>query len=126
MEPRKVKILLVEDDEVNLLIAEHILGKGGYEVLTAVNGEEAVALARKEPFDLILMDIEMPVMDGMEATALIRQGGSEARVPIIALTAHSLPEKLEEFKAAGMDGYIVKPFDSEKFAEVAQRYLARA
>lgn len=126
MELRKAKILLVEDDEVNLLIAEHILGKGGYEVVTAVNGEEAVACAGKDVFDLILMDIEMPVMDGMEATACIRQGESGTHIPIIALTAHSLPEKLEEFKAAGMDDYIVKPFDSDKFAEVALRYLARA
>ncbi|TAE60915.1 MAG: response regulator [Bacteroidetes bacterium] len=117
-------ILVVEDDELNLMIARHILGKGGYEVETAGDGEEAVQKAGARRFDLILMDIEMPVMDGLEALSLIRQLPGGADMPIIALTAHNIPEKLEEFLAAGMDGYLIKPFDEVQFAKIAEKYLA--
>lgn len=119
-------ILLVEDDELNLMIARHILGKGSYEVETAGDGEEAVRKAGSRRFDLILMDIEMPIMDGLEALSLIRQLPGGADMPIIALTAHNIPEKLEEFLAAGMDGYLIKPFDEGQFAKIAEKYLGRA
>ncbi|MDX1908674.1 MAG: response regulator [Bacteroidia bacterium] len=119
MSNAQVHILVAEDDEVNLLIAEHILGKRGYAVFTAENGETAARLVQEHTFDLILMDIEMPVMDGLEATALIRSTERGQVIPIVALTAHTLPEKLEKFKELGMNDYIVKPFDIAKFDEVA-------
>ncbi|MDX2284122.1 MAG: response regulator [Bacteroidia bacterium] len=117
------KILLVEDDEINLMIAEHILTRAGYEVSTADNGETAVEQACSAHFDLILMDIEMPVMDGVEATARIRSRPEGQAAPIVALTAHTLPEKLEEFMAAGMNDYLIKPFDGHKFQPIADKYL---
>lgn len=117
------RILVVEDDEVNLMIAEHILGKAGFTVSTVNNGEEAIEIVSKEQFDLILMDIEMPIMDGVEATPIIRQSSNGAEIPIIALTAHSMQEKLDEFKAAGMNDYIIKPFDGTKFQQIVDKYL---
>ncbi|MEL7339676.1 MAG: response regulator [Bacteroidota bacterium] len=120
------RILVVEDDEVNLMIAEHILGRAGFTVSTVNNGEEAIEIVAKEQFDLILMDIEMPIMDGVEATPIIRQSDNGAQIPIIALTAHSMQEKLDEFKAAGMNDYIIKPFDGTKFQEIVDKYLPQS
>ncbi|MFK7922108.1 MAG: response regulator [Bacteroidia bacterium] len=117
------RILVVEDDEVNLMIAKHILGRGGFNVSAVNNGEEAIDIVERESFDLILMDIEMPIMDGVEATPIIRRSPNGANIPIIALTAHSMQEKLDEFKAAGMDDYIIKPFDGTKFQEIVDKYL---
>ncbi|MEL6592509.1 MAG: response regulator [Bacteroidota bacterium] len=117
------RILVVEDDEVNLMIAEHILGRAGFTVSTVNNGEEAIEIVSNQEFDLILMDIEMPIMDGVEATPIIRQSSNGAQIPIIALTAHSMQEKLDEFKAAGMNDYIIKPFDGTKFQEIVDKYL---
>ena len=117
------RILVVEDDEVNLMIAQHILGRAGFQVSTVNNGEEAVKKVSDESFDLILMDIEMPIMDGIEATPLIRNIPNGQAVPIIALTAHSIDEKLAEFKNAGMNDYIIKPFDGSKFQIIVDKYL---
>jgi CheY-like chemotaxis protein len=117
------KILVVEDDEVNLMIAEYILGKAGFQVQAVDNGEAAIEIVETERFDLILMDIEMPIMGGLEATPLIRQLPLGKSVPIIALTAHSMPEKLAEFEQAGIDDYLIKPFDKEKFQAIVEKYL---
>ena len=117
------KILVVEDDEVNLMIARHILGKEGFEVSTVNNGEEAIDIVQRELFDLILMDIEMPIMDGLEATPIIRELANGKNIPIIALTAHSMPEKIEQFKGAGLDDHIIKPFDGNKFKVISDKYL---
>lgn len=117
------KILVVEDDEVNLMIAEHILGKEGYNVQTVNNGEEAIEVVQNHIFDLILMDIEMPIMDGLEATPILRTMQNGKTIPIIALTAHSIPEKLLEFEMAGMNDYIIKPFDGKKFKIITDKYL---
>ncbi|RMG18052.1 MAG: response regulator [Bacteroidetes bacterium] len=119
----KKRILVVEDDEVNLMIAEHILGREGYEVAKVNNGEEAIEIVRNQQFDMILMDIEMPIMDGLEATPLIRKLPNGRHVPIIALTAHSMPEKIEEFHKAGMDSHIIKPIDQQKLKVVTDKYL---
>ncbi|WNJ21022.1 response regulator [Pontibacter sp. G13] len=118
------RILIVEDDDINLMIAQHVLKKTGYVIETADNGETAVEIVKDRPFDLILMDIEMPIMGGLEATPLIRELEYGRAVPIIALTAHSLPEKLEQFKAAGITDYLTKPIDKEKFASIADRFLS--
>lgn len=120
---QKKRILVVEDDEVNLMIAEHILGKVGYEVEKVNNGEEAIEVMKTQHFDLILMDIEMPIMDGLEATPIIRGMETGKSIPIIALTAHSMPEKIEEFHRAGMDDHIIKPIDQQKLQEITDKYL---
>lgn len=123
MSEQKRTVLVVEDDEVNLMIAEHVLRREGYEVVKAHNGEEAIICVQDTRFDLIFMDIEMPIMDGLEATPRIRQLENGKDVPIIALTAHSIPEKITEFAQAGMNSHLIKPFDAQKLRSIAEKYL---
>ena len=107
----KMKILLVEDNSVNRKFVTSLLKKRGYIVQEAFNGREAVESFNNQEIDLILMDIQMPEMDGVEATNAIREleEGSESHIPIIAMTAHAMKGDRERFLKAGMDGYISKP-----------------
>jgi signal transduction histidine kinase/ActR/RegA family two-component response regulator len=109
------EVLVVEDNEINQEIAQAVLEEMGLKVDLADNGEKAVAAFLQKKYDLIFMDIRMPIMDGLQATREIRRlederGASGARVPIIAMTANAMKEDREESKAAGMDGHISKPF----------------
>jgi PAS domain S-box-containing protein len=109
------RILLAEDNAVNRMLAVRLLEKRGHTVVTATNGREAVEAFQKEKFDLILMDIQMPEMDGVEAAAAIREieSASGESVPIIALTAHALTGDRERCLEGGMDGYTTKPIRAE-------------
>ncbi|MFW5837716.1 MAG: response regulator, partial [Desulfovibrionaceae bacterium] len=111
--PEGFRVLLVEDNEVNRLYLRKMLERVGAEIRLASNGREAVDRAREEPFDLILMDISMPEMDGVEATSLIREEESDGRVMITALTAHTMKGDKEKFLAEGMDAYLSKPVEPE-------------
>lgn len=105
-----LKILLVEDNPTNLMVASRMLAADGHKVVTACDGCEAVETLRGDYFDVVLMDISMPEMDGMEATRLIRALPQPfASVPVIAMTAHAIREDRQRFLAAGMDGYLTKP-----------------
>lgn len=103
------KILIAEDNETNRLIAEEMLRSAGYEPFSACDGAEAVELARNAKFDAIMMDISMPTMDGLEAARAIRAEGPNQTTPIIAVTAHALPDEVRRFKEAGMDAVMTKP-----------------
>jgi len=105
------RILLVEDNRVNQVVASRLLEKRGHKVTIAANGRQAVAAAARVPFDLVLMDVQMPEMDGFEATAAIRQAETVtgAHLPIFAMTACAMKGDAERCSAAGMDGYIPKP-----------------
>jgi two-component system sensor histidine kinase/response regulator len=110
--PRPLRILLAEDTPVNQRLATGLLELRGHTVTVADNGEVAAALAERERFDLILMDVQMPVMDGLEATRLVRErerGSGRHRVPIVALTARAMKGDRELCMAAGMDRYLTKP-----------------
>ena len=111
---RPVRVLLAEDHPVNQHLAIKLLTKWGHSVVVAANGRKAIEALEKEPFDLVLMDLQMPQMGGLEATALIRQKEKDPhkRIPIIAMTAHAMKGDREECLAAGMDGYITKPLDA--------------
>ena len=118
------RILLVDDIEVNREIAMMMLSESGFEIDTAVDGQDAVDKAAKNSYDLILMDVQMPIMNGYEATRAIRKSGS--RVPIIAMTANAMPEDIKRAQAAGMDDHIAKPLDLPKMLETIQRVLQGA
>jgi signal transduction histidine kinase/DNA-binding response OmpR family regulator len=111
---RPMRVLLAEDNTINQLVAVNMLQKRGHSVVVASEGHEAVAAIQREQFDLVLMDVQMPGMDGLEATAEIRRRemGTGRHVLIIALTAHAMQEDRERCMAAGMDAYLAKPFSS--------------
>jgi len=112
------RVLLAEDNRVNQHLATRLLENMGHHVTLARNGRQAVEAHRRDAFDLILMDVQMPDMDGLEATALIRQAeqGTGRRVPIVALTAHAMQGDREKCLAAGMDAYVSKPLDPQSLA----------
>lgn len=117
--PGKLRVLLVEDDEVSRLSGRLQVERMGHEVATAANGAEALDALRASRFDCVLMDVQMDVMDGVEATRRIRGGGSgvlDARIPIIAMTAYAMSGDREAFLAAGMDGYVSKPVKVQDLA----------
>lgn len=112
---RSQRILVVEDVAANQELAIAMLTRGGHEVEVASNGREAISAVQKQVFDLILMDIQMPIMDGMTATKLIRLLPGKARnIPIIALTANIMPEQIELFRSAGMNDHVSKPINIEE------------
>ncbi len=120
------RILLAEDNPMNQQLVKRLLEPRGYEVVVVSNGAEAVAAMQKNGFDLILMDLQMPQMDGIAATQAIRalEPPHRPRVPILALTAHVLPGDQERCLAAGMDGYITKPIQARRLIETVEAFLA--
>jgi CheY-like chemotaxis protein len=127
-EPRKsLRILVVEDNLVNQRLATRLLEKRGHHVGVAADGRQALLALEKERFDLVLMDMQMPEMDGFEATAAIRNGekANEQRLPIVALTAHAMKGDREKCLAAGMDAYLSKPIRPQELDAVLQHYLER-
>jgi len=120
-----VDILLAEDNDVSRLFIVRQLEKRGHRVVVATNGQEALEAFSKRPFDLVLMDLQMPGMDGLEATAAIRQleKDSGTRVPIVALTAHALKGTWERCQKAGMDGFIPKPVQITAMFETLDEFL---
>lgn len=107
-----LRVLIVEDNEINLELASSMLELDGHIVANAMNGQAGIEKAAADRFDLILMDISMPVMDGVEATRAIRTGaGKSAATPIIALSANVLPQDVDRFRAAGMNDFLSKPLD---------------
>lgn len=118
------RLLLVEDNEINRVVAREMLEAAGHVVQEAHNGREAVERAQVERFDLIFMDISMPVMDGREATRAIRSGdGPCAQVPIIALTANAVAEEQETFLSDGMDDIVTKPLSRAALGRVLTEHL---
>lgn len=110
----RARILLVEDNPVNQLVAKGMLGKLGCEVIVAAHGGEALKLLEDQSFDMVLMDCNMPVMDGYEASRQIRRSGRWPDLPIVALTANAMSEERERCRAAGMNDYLAKPFRREE------------
>jgi signal transduction histidine kinase/DNA-binding NarL/FixJ family response regulator len=121
---RNKHVLLVEDNRFNRQIAKTFLNHAQVHVTEAEHGAEAVALAQEQPFDLVLMDIQMPVMDGYAATALLRQQLG-LRTPILALTANAIKGEREKCLAAGMDGYLAKPFKEEELLKIVSHWLVQ-
>lgn len=121
---KPLRILLAEDNPMNAKLAVIFLTRQAHRVVHAVNGKEALARLRQEPFDLVLMDIEMPEMDGFETARSIRgdrSGAFDPQIPILAMTAHLLPQYKEKIFQCGMNDFITKPVDLYKFSRVLDR-----
>ena len=109
------KVLVVEDNSLNMELVVEILKSSGFEVYGAINGEDAIKEVESEHYDLILMDIELPVMDGISAKKIIKSKPGYNNVPIIALTAFAMKGDKEKFLSEGFDDYISKPIDVPEF-----------
>jgi two-component system, cell cycle response regulator DivK len=117
----KKKILIIEDNEQNLYLVTFILEKNGFEVIQASSGDQGVLLAEKHEPDLILLDIQLPVMDGYSVAREIRKKHTLMKIPIIAVTSFAMPGDREQALASGCTGYIEKPIDPDTFmSQVAQ------
>jgi len=124
----RARVLLVEDNLVNQLLARKLLERMGYRVAIAGNGREALASLRIDPYDLVLMDCQMPVMDGFEATQCIRNplmGALDPCIPIVAMTANAMQSDRDACLAAGMDDYLSKPVNTQDLQRSIERNLAR-
>ena len=117
-------ILVVEDNERNLKLLRDVLEYAGYDVRVARTGEDGVTLAVKEPPDLVLMDLQLPGIDGMEAFRQLRASPRTADVPVVAVTAQAMKEDRERVLEAGFDGYVEKPISVRAFPEQVRRFLS--
>jgi len=124
MNDNSLKLLIAEDDAVSLLVMEHLVRRKGWHVTLAKNGKEAVDAYREKSFDVIFMDIQMPVLDGYKATGVIKQlaGQKGMHTPIIAMTAYALKGDRERCLESGMDDYLSKPIDTEKFYAIVEKW----
>lgn len=119
-------ILIVEDNRRSMLLIRDLLEIHGFRTLEAFDGEEGIARAKAERPDLILMDIQLPGMDGLTATRLLRQDPVTAGIPVVALTAHAMKGDRERALKAGCNGYIAKPIDTRRFLAQVQAFLPGA
>jgi CheY-like chemotaxis protein len=117
------RILVVEDNGTNMYLIGFILRKNGYEVIEARSGEEGIKLAIKEKPDLVIMDIQLPNIDGLEVTKRIRESEAGGEIPIVALTSYAMLGDRERALEAGCTGYIEKPINPETFMSEIEKYL---
>jgi two-component system, cell cycle response regulator DivK len=118
------RLLVVEDDPTIMSLIVILLERAGYGVLQATSGEEAVRIAAEEAPNLILMDVALPGMDGLEATKILKSREGTSRIPVVALTAQAMKQDAERAAIAGCDGFIVKPLSTDHFLGEIARYLA--
>jgi len=118
------RVLIVEDNPANMTLAVFLLQSVGHTVLSATNAEAGLTLAHEEQPNLILMDIQLPGMDGLEAAALLKSAETTRAIPVIALTALAMKGDEERIRAAGCDGYIAKPMQYREFLETVAVHLA--
>jgi CheY-like chemotaxis protein len=118
------RILVVEDDEMNMELVGALLKLGKYQMLEAEDAETGIQMARDHQPDLILIDIQLPWMDGLSATRIIKEDPELKEIPVVALTAYAMQEDEEKAKNAGCSGYITKPIDVKHFLERIAGYMA--
>ena len=119
-------ILIVEDNDKNMKLVRDVLQAKGYRTLEAVTGEEGVKLAKQEIPDLVLMDIQLPGINGIEAFRQIRADAKTARIPVVALTASVTPTDRSTINAAGFDAFVSKPINLKEFLDTVKRLVERA
>ena len=119
------KIIVAEDSSVIQNLTKKILSLQNYSISTVKNGQKVIDLLQSDNYDLVLMDIHMPVMDGMECARLIRKMGNEnSKIPIIAITGNANNYSMDDFKDAGIDGYLPKPLNYDTLVEMVNNYMA--
>jgi two-component system cell cycle response regulator DivK len=118
-------ILIVEDNEKNMKLARDLLQYHGFATIEATNGEDGIALARERRPALVLMDIQLPGMDGVRALEKLRTDAATSRIPVVAMTASVMKEDRERFDKAGFDGFITKPIDVRAFPQQVRDHIAR-
>ncbi len=122
--PAELRVLAAEDNEINQLVLKTLLSQFGLDLVMVADGQAALDAWEREPWDVILMDVQMPLMDGPTTTRAIRRREKElgrARTPIVALTANAMPHQVEEYRAAGMDGFVAKPIDVRQLLDELQK-----
>ncbi len=117
-------ILIVEDEPKNLTLLRDLLQVSGYKTIEATDGEQGVELAKAKKPDLILMDVQMPKMDGLEATRILKADATTSNIPVLALTSYAMKGDKERILEAGCNGYIAKPFDIQKVLKMVAEYLS--
>lgn len=121
---KKLKVLVTEDEAINRMYISTILQRNGWEIDEAADGVEAIELIEKNDYDVVLMDISMPRLNGIDAAIKIREDEKDGRhLPLIALTAHAFPADRKKFLEAGMDDVVVKPLNEETLIEVIAKYV---
>lgn len=119
------RILIIEDNETNRYLARFLLEKAGFEVHTAVDGVQGLAMARADRFDLVVLDIQMPEMDGYETAAALRIDPVSADIPIVGVSSFAMAGDRDKALRLGFAGYIEKPIDPSTFAEQIRMFLSR-
>ena len=119
-------VLIVEDNEKNMKLARDVLQAKGYQTLEAETGEEGVRLAKEQTPDLVLMDIQLPGINGIEAFKQIRADPKTARIPVVALTASVTPTDRSQITAAGFDAFVGKPINLKEFLDTVKRFVEAA
>lgn len=117
------RILLVDDTRLNRDLAKDLLEMEGHQVIEAVNGKECIEKARQNKPDIILLDIELPDMSGLEVMKVIKKDPEISSIPVVAFTGHNQHEEQENFLALGFSGFIPKPFDIKKFPQMVAKFL---
>jgi two-component system cell cycle response regulator DivK len=120
----KTMVMLVEDNEMNSRLVEYVLERDGFGVRVMDSAEDAIREAAEDPPAIILMDIQLPGMDGLEATRQLKKNPITAKIPIVAITAHAMTGDEERILAAGCEGYISKPISTRELAGIVRKYLS--
>ena len=120
----KTRVMLVEDNQMNSRLVEYVMERDGFEITIIASAEEAVQAAADNPPDIILMDIQLPGMDGLEATRRLKQNPLTAKIPVVAITAHAMRGDEEMVRSVGCEGYISKPINTRELANTVRKFLA--
>lgn len=120
-----MKILIADDNEMNRSLMVALLQRSGHEVLEAADGAQAVRLAKEHIPDLIIMDIQMPVLDGITALRMLRADESAKKIPVIAVTSYAMKGDREKFLKAGFDSYISKPINTKEVVKMIEQYIKK-
>lgn len=125
MQNPKKKVLVVEDNPMNMILIKEILAVNGFEVIEAYNGHDAIKRVSEEMPDLILMDLNLPEMDGVTATKILKSNTPSKDIPIVAITASAMKGDEEKILAEGFDGYIAKPIEMKKFMKDVALFIKK-